>query len=159
MHTPQSQHAELVEELRDGEVVGNNLVSVILVTYLFNGCRSRSRSTGAQRVYLELGRAGAQSAKGLVLHGTAPWLEALARKVQRQPMVAEPQPLAARRGRWVTGNRDALQDSVQYPPTLCATVAGAHADYLAHRPGTGQFFRQLGGIVDSIGPIVVDDED
>ena len=115
--------------------------------------------TGARRVYLELGRAGGQSAKGVVLWGTAPWLEAVARKVQRQPMVAEPEPLATRQGCWVNGNHNALQGSAQYPPPFCNTVAGAHADYLAHRPGTGQFFRQLAGIDDSIGPILVEDED
>ena len=62
------------------------------------------RRSGGRRYKVELGRAGAASAKPLSLVGTAPWLPALECKIKRRPMVANPIPVAERTGRWVSGN-------------------------------------------------------
>ena len=110
--------------------------------YHHPGLAAAIKRSGGRRYSVELGRAGATSPKPLVLVGTAPWLPAIERSVKRRPMVETPEPVVKTSGRWISGDREALAKSAVYPQIFTDMVGAAHADYLAHRPGTSSFFRQ-----------------
>ena len=88
--------------------------------------------TRARRAFVELGRAGARTAKPLCLVGTAPYLARLAAIAKRRPMVTPGRALTTRKGGWVNGEREALQQSSSYPRTFCCLVARQHADLIGH---------------------------
>ena len=84
----------------------------------------------AGEVSVQLGRVGAASVKPLALCGTPPWLPGLAAQIKNRPLTASSQPLAARKGPWVSGKQDLLAESASYPETLCTMVARMHLAYM-----------------------------
>ena len=90
------------------------------------------RDTRANRVTLELGRAGSPTPKPITLVGTVRWLRTVAVQVRRRPMVTSGRTLTTVRPGSVDGNRDALAASAAYPRVFCCMVARLQAAAVEH---------------------------
>ena len=100
--------------------------------FLYPQVAEALRGTRADRVSLELGRAGSPTPKPIILVGTARWLRTVASQVRRRPMVTSGRTLATVRPGSVDGNRAALAASAAYPRILCCMVARVQATAVGH---------------------------
>ena len=112
---------------------------------------------GVQRVRVELSRAGAHTARPLILHGTPPWLPSLEQYIRPTPCPVRLELLRRRRGRLVVGIQAALRRSTAYPPSFCAVVAEHQKRWFDWVQSSGHAPWTAVGPVNEV--LIVDDND